>query len=702
MVKKQKLHHDKVEDLMSLGRASYASKSAIAGLCAHIRKHGVPDASDRRAQFRARKHMCQTATPYGNMVVELPVAFTDGRSAKLGFQNPLAFFHHHCSGSSHYAKIVSGAMRRSPCSPASPWNIIMYQDGVDPSDGLAKNHSRKSVVFYWSFAEFGMHALAHEEVWGTLCVMRSTQVKALHGQVVQLFEHTLSLFFGATHDIRLSGVSVDVKHGERAERATIFASVGVLLADEPALKELLHCKGHAGIKPCCLCMDATHHNTGGTPLHVLTDKAVSITDTNLGAFTKHSDESIRSLVQRVDQHHDNFVARMMTKEQFEDRMTILGWNWAPSNPILNDKYGLKIASSVMFDWAHVYVHDGLADVELGQCMKAFHSSRSSTTFKELGEYVGTFTFPKRSPNPRHLFSPSANANNAKKGSFTCTGSEFLTLAPVLHRYFDRVVRGRGQLMANVDSMVACLAVVLLLVSVKTGLVSASVLFSAISVHLPLYKACYGDGCVRPKHHYALHLPDMLQRFGFLLATFTHERKHRLVTRYTRDRKNLSSWDLGAIEDITCHQMWELKQEFFMAMKTSFPRGRSLYALREIFPGVDDAAFTLISGTSCNGGQVCTGDIVSCLVDGAVQLGELLLTVGVKGSGTHSIISLWQVDGAIEPAQAWVKFKVSDEHVVKVNTEDSVDTVYTHRMADDRRSCAVYLPPEVRAVKRAAS
>ena len=130
-------------------------------------------------------------------------------------------------------------------------------------------------------------------------------------------------------------------------------------------------------------------------------------------------------------------------------------------------------------------------------------------------------------------------------------------------------------MANVDSMVACLAVVLLLVSVKTGLVSASDLLSAISVHLPLYKACYGDGCVRPKQHYALHLPDMLQRFGFLLATFTHERKHRLVTRYTRDRKNLSSWDLGAIEDNTCHQMWELKQDFSMAMKTSFPRERIL-------------------------------------------------------------------------------------------------------------------------------
>ena len=104
-----------------------------------------------------------------------------------------------------------------------------------------------------------------------------------------------------------------------------------------------------------------------------------------------------------------------------------------------------------------------------------------------------------------------------------------------------------------------------------------------------------------------------------------------------------------------------------------PRGRILFALREAFLGVDDAAFTLINITGCNGGQVYPGDVVYCLVDGAVQLGELLLTVGVEGSGLHSLISLWQRDGAMEPAQAWVKFTVSDEHVVKVNTADSVDT-----------------------------
>ena len=140
----------------------------------------------------------------------------------------------------------------------------------------------------------------------------------------------------------------------------------------------------------------------------------------------------------------------------------------------------------------------------------------------------------------------------------------------------------------------------------------------------------------------------------------------------------------------------------MAMTTSHPRGRILFALREAFPGVDDAAFTLINSICCNGGQVSPGDVVSCLVGGEMQLGELLLTVGVDGLGTHSLIALWQRDGAMQADQAWAKFLVSDERVAKVSTADSVDTVFTHRMADDRKSCAIYLPPEVRATKRAVS
>ena len=64
---------------------------------------------------------------------------------------------------------------------------------------------------------------------------------------------------------------------------------------------------------------------------------------------------------------------------------------------------------------------------------------------------------------------------------------------------------------------------MMLQAVKTGEISADELRVAITTPLDLYKAAYGEDLLRPKHHYALHLPDMLARFGFLVSKFTHER-----------------------------------------------------------------------------------------------------------------------------------------------------------------------------------
>lgn len=55
MVKRKAGEHDRAFHLASLGRASYASKSAIAGLLADIEKYGMPETYDRSAQYRARK-----------------------------------------------------------------------------------------------------------------------------------------------------------------------------------------------------------------------------------------------------------------------------------------------------------------------------------------------------------------------------------------------------------------------------------------------------------------------------------------------------------------------------------------------------------------------------------------------------------------------------------------------------------------------
>ena len=467
-------------EIVSLGRSSYASKSAIQKLLAHIDANGLPATDDTSAQWRARKEITRAPGPYGQLCIEHQVPLAAGGFQAMSFQNPFAFLHHNCKHSPHYARVVQEALQRSPCTAANPWRIIFYQDGVDPSDGLSKNHSRKSCVFYWAFAELGMSALAHEEVWGTVCICRHSEHSKLAGQVSALFAAVLSQFFGEPHDFRLSGCSVTFPNGESA---TIIAEASVLLADLPALSECISCKGHSGTLCCPCCANAVQQNSASEkPLHALTNAAVSIANTSMSAFTAHTDESIRQVVRRVNFLHDELLASRLSQDEYNLRCQVLGWNWTPANLILNDRFRVNVASMVMYDWAHVYVHGGVADVELGQCIKVFYSSRSVTSFAELGEYASTFTYPKTAPNPAHLFTASANSNNSKKGTFSCTGSEFLTLVPVLHRYFTRVVAARNQHMPNVKSMIAVLTVVMMLMSVRSGTIQPDDLFRAITEH----------------------------------------------------------------------------------------------------------------------------------------------------------------------------------------------------------------------------
>ena len=96
------------------------------------------------------------------------------------------------------------------------------------------------------------------------------------------------------------------------------------------------------------------------------------------------------------------------------------------------------------------------------------------------------------------------------------------------------------MMEYVHSLRAALRVIEILQAVKTGSVDPDELESAIRKHFDLFKAAYGESDVRPKHHYALHLAAQLRRFGTLITTLTHERRHRLFKKYCRDRRNLQS------------------------------------------------------------------------------------------------------------------------------------------------------------------
>ena len=691
------------EKLCGLSRQSFLSQSALASILTSAKSGGLPEAFSRGSQHRARKNVCHTETPYGPILNEKKLKLIQGPESELdvGFQNPMAWLHYHCEHSNTFSKIVQGALQAHPSTPSSPWSIILYEDGVDPGDQIGKNKSRHSVVYYWSFLELGMEALCHEEVWGTATIMRTNKAKHLEGGLPELTHRVLEQFHGDVHDIRISGVSVCCQGSEN--HSTIFAKTQVLMSDAPALAEMLSAKGHAALKCCCLCMNATHHKPpgGATPIHEFSDYCVPITCTDFNKFKKHTDASLRQSIQ----HLNDLKAQLSSIEDQET--TVYGYNWTPWSIILNKKFDIGVASAVMYDWAHTYVCDGVADQEFGAFMKVMHASITkgglthSCTYQALGEYLSGWAWPKGRGNPMHLFDPEHAKRFIRSGDFACTASEFLSLAPVIKRFLEQVVSlqtAGTHVHRHVESMIAVLDVIDLLQACKVKhAVRPEKLYAAIQKHLDLFKQTYGTEMMRPKHHYALHLPDMLARFGVLLATLTAERKHRAVKRYSRGRINLHGFEIGVLEEVTCHNMWELCEKHVHAFSTSKPSRRQQWWLQDLFPE-SNAKLTLHNEVYRNG-YIKQGDIVAFEFEGDLRFGKLLVNVGIVCEASAelvSIVSLWEhPSGDAEFASC----SVFDESV-KVPTTCLVEALLYH-MTADCKSCVVAVPYALRARTRHA-
>lgn len=693
------------ERLCKLGKAAFTSQSALANLLKDVEANGVPLAFSRATQHRARSDLCDTRAQYGPLVTSRALQSMHGGKPErvvVGFQNPLAFFNYHCEHSPHYAQIVRDAMAKHPCSPSNPWDIVLYQDGVDPSDGLAKNKSRKSAVFYWSFKQFGYEALAHEQVWGTVTAMRTHKAVKLDGGMAQLTHHVLEQFFGDVHDIRMSGVSAQL-HGTQ-DRVKIFATLGIMLADMPAISEMLTCKGHGGTKCCPKCCNATHHKppAGADPLHLHSDWAVPITETDIGKFKQYSNTQMKKAVQKIHEYKDNVRSGELTKDELENLEQVYGWTYNEWCPLLNEKFPVKWADVIMYDWAHVYVCNGIGDSEFGSFMHAMSKCKkgdlSDCTYANMHAYLQQFEWPKSRGNPLHLFGdPNDHARYLRNRDFPCTASEFITLTPVLKRYLKRVTLRSGAAPAHVESMIACLEVIELLMAVNRNAVTPEKLHAAIEKHIRLYKIAYGEDAIRPKHHYALHLAGMLELHKVLLSTFTHERKHRAFKRYCRGRNILKSFELNIIKDITVHGMWELELPFYRAFSTAAPRGKQNMLLTELFANSGDRKLTIHNEISINGGGCSPGDCVSFMHEGRESVGQLLLTVGVAAENAnavgemHCFIEKWELRAVSDPS---IRTYNVVGCTVKVH-EQCLDTVFVHTYSVDRKTCTILLPCECR-------
>ena len=291
---KRKKNVDKTRNqirLINLRHQHYVSQRGLAHVVEAVQNNPIEHVS-RKTQYRARKDLCATPTPYGPLVSEhklplepLPDSDQPGELS-LGISNAAAVMYWNCLHSPAYASVVRRAYARKPCSVTSPWNLIIYEDGVDPSDGLSKNHSRKSGAFYWSILEYGVEELGNEQLWACPTIIRATVLRRLEGQHARVAILFLEQIFNdAGLDIERAGFDVRFANGTILH---LYIKLGVVLCDEPAFSELTNCKGHAGHKPCFCCQNGclAHVPGGAPPLSASNDWFKPITETIVSAHVK--------------------------------------------------------------------------------------------------------------------------------------------------------------------------------------------------------------------------------------------------------------------------------------------------------------------------------------------------------------------------------------------------------------------------------
>lgn len=597
-----------------LGLKKFVSAAALEELCEELGIKG----GTRRTVKRKRQADISHVTPYGDILVEKNIAGT-----KIWMVQPVAMLYHISRSCLEFSKFFKEILSRKPCTRDHPIKVIVYSDEVRPGNQLRHQNARKIQVCYWSLECFGLTNLSNERLWFILSICRSDVVKELPGKMSQFMKISMQMFM-EPYDLR-SGIILDFFDGSKA---TIFGRVSILLGDEAALKETLDCKGAAGTFFCALCANICDHKS---QLHSHDTRGYLQPSTclDLDLFRPNTDESVMETLRELSRWKAT-----LPKTRFQKKEQEAGWNLNQNGLLLS---GLQIgaASSIMFDWMHVYVASGIWQLEVMQLLTELQ--RVGITQAMLHRELQAWHWPERISS-RSVSGQKIFAKKQEGDSVKCSASEALSVYTVLRCILIRFLRS-GQCRGiedHIDSFVKICRVLDLLQSLKRGHTKASTLHEAVAGHLTAYQKAYGTERWLPKHHYSLHLARLYSFHKTLCSCWTHERRHREIKRYASQNPNThAGFEKSIVVDALHLQLSELDSSSVESFSVGILDAAecTLHAKVYFRALMDVDGDFEVSNTACfHPGSVCSADdVVFLKIDEEPCVGRVKFFVGLKDS-----------------------------------------------------------------------
>jgi hypothetical protein len=177
--------------------------------------------------------------------VDMPLLTGEG-TFTWEFANPCLLVAHLVHSSAHLAGVFAEALRRYPCTSASPWSIVVAWDEVCPGNKLRIDNTRKIMNLSFSFLQLGHKALCSDWGWFNPISLRSCQIERIRGGWSACLAVFMRVLLLGPDGFATSGLPL--MHGEQP--VLLFGRVTNLLSDGDGLRSGYNWRGHGSFKPC--------------------------------------------------------------------------------------------------------------------------------------------------------------------------------------------------------------------------------------------------------------------------------------------------------------------------------------------------------------------------------------------------------------------------------------------------------------------
>ena len=626
--------------LTNLQRGSYASVRALERILCDVKKNGVPEAVGRSTFYRARKKAASEVTPFGALIQPFDLPLADGVHTVVA-QHPLAMLHVVARDCEPFRNTLEQALRRKPPSAEAPWGLVMYCDEIGHNP--VGRDERKIESVYWSFLELGPAALSTELAWFEVVAVRTTLIEELPSGMSHLYKLILSrLFFNREQGSDMS-VGVFLRDGW----PMIFAKFACFVADEKAIKEVWCNKGASGYRFCPLCWNVCTHKASaakraGQVLGTCTDSS---------QFAPHTDRSIRELLREAQDVRVQWENGVITKEKYKNTLLYYGWNAEEFNVLEDAQLNIGAVSTLMHCWVHIYLVNGIFNSEVQFLLIFLHAQNIPSTV--LDAFFKPWTWPRSMKEPRHAFGRKRVDFDADH--YKCDAAEGLRIYNLV-AIFLRTMVPPGVCALQVASFLALCKVLDALVNIKYGLTDHDYLHACVMAHLIAFQAAYGVVGWLPKHHLATHLARQLRGFGLLLNLLTHERKHKVIKRWSKDRFGKQGFEQGLMEELALEHIHAMQSDWCSVglLDACAPRKKLLALMQEMFPDGEDF-LTARKARVVHGNVVLAGDVAFAAIDGVRSLAQVefhLQVDGVPKSCVNVMVAAPSVSDIAGETETW--------------------------------------------------